>query len=137
MIDNQFYPLAEQRLRHLRSLFPQDQIELFMAIRNPATFVPALLRDAAPRTVRTVLETSDPRALRWSDLFVRIRAAVPDVSITVWCNEDTPLIWGQILREAAGLEPTEEVSGALDLIAEIMKESGFRRLQDYLAKAPP
>ncbi|MFC6687602.1 hypothetical protein [Jhaorihella thermophila] len=137
VIDNQFYPLAEQRLRHLRSLFPQDQIELFMAIRNPATFVPALLRDAAPRTVRTVLETSDPRALRWSDLFVRIRAAVPDVSITVWCNEDTPLIWGQILREAAGLEPTEEVSGALDLIAEIMKESGFRRLQDYLAKAPP
>ena len=37
------YPYAPERLVHMKRLFDFDQLELFLAIRNPASFVPAVL----------------------------------------------------------------------------------------------
>ncbi len=133
---NTLYPLAEERLDQTRQLFHMDRVELFLAIRNPASFLPLVLRKASARRLHEVLSTTDPMALRWSELLVRIRAALPDLPITVWCNEDTPLIWGQLLREMAGLEHGTPVEGELDLLAEIMTPEGMRRLQSYLAARP-
>lgn len=129
---NTLYGLAEERMRHMRKLFRHDRIELFMAIRNPASFVPLVLSNASARKMQEVLETTDPAALRWSDMLTRLRVAVPDVPITVWCNEDTPLIWAQILRETAGLEHGEQIAGGFDILHEIMSREGVRRLRSYL-----
>lgn len=134
--EDTLYPLAEQRLRQLHALFRHDQIELALAIRNPATFLPAVLANAAPRKVREVLDTTNPVALRWSDLLTRIRVAVPDVPVTVWCNEDTPLIWPQVLREIAGLDLSEPMTGGFDILADIMSRPGLRRMRGYLAQHP-
>jgi hypothetical protein len=56
--------------------------------------------------------------------------------ITVWCNEDTPLIWAQIVREMGGLDPTTAFEGEFSLLAEIMTASGMRRFESYLASHP-
>ena len=133
---NILYPLAGQRLGQLRALFPFDQIEVFMAIRNPAGFLPLVLAKAAPKRVREVLEATDPRTLRWSQTLSRIRDAVPDIPLTVWCNEDTPLIWGQILREIAGIEHGQTIAGGFDILYEIMSREGIRRLRGYLGQHP-
>lgn len=130
------YPLAAERMVQLRHLFRFDRIEMFMAIRNPASFIPLVLKNAPARKVQEVLDATDPMALRWSDLLGRVRAAVPDLPVTVWCNEDTPLIWSQILREVAGLEHGEPVIGGFDLLYEIMSREGVRRLRAYLSERP-
>lgn len=133
---NQLYPLAAERMTHLRALFRFDQLEMFMAIRNPASLLPLVLTNAAPRKLRDLEQNTEPRALRWSQTLTSIRELVPDVPLTVWCNEDTPLIWGQVLREIAGLDPTVAIAGGFDLVSEIMTEEGMRRFDEYLADHP-
>ncbi|MFP4275634.1 MAG: hypothetical protein ACLFRU_11470 [Paracoccaceae bacterium] len=130
------YPLAEERLTYMQELFAPDRLELFMALRNPATFLPALFSTSSLESLDELLQGADPLALRWSDLIERIRAALPELPITLWCNEDTPLIWGQILREMAGLEPNRKISGAFDILAEIMSAEGMQRFRAYLRDHP-
>lgn len=129
---NRLYPEAETRLRALRQLFPHDQLELFIAVRNPAAFVPAVLENAGGPRVQQVLESCDPLELRWSELMTRLREAAPEVAITVWCYEDMPLIWGQLIRDFGGLEVNAKVQGGMDLLSTIMTREGMKRLRAYL-----
>lgn len=133
----QFYGMAAFKAATLRSLFPQDELSLFMAVRNPATFVPAVWTQARARTIAGYLGQIDPRALRWSDVVARIRAAVPDVPLTVWCNEDTPLIWNELLHRLSGLPAEVPMAGAHDLLSAIMAPEGFQRFLGYLESHPP
>lgn len=54
----------------------------------------------------------------------------------MWCNEDTPLLWPQIIREVAGLDLGEEIVGEFDLLNEIMSKEGMQRFAAYLKSHP-
>ena len=56
--------------------------------------------------------------------------------VTVWCNEDTPLIWAEIIREMAGLDHGERIQGGFDLLREIMSPEGMKRFRAYLHDHP-
>ncbi|WP_425037512.1 hypothetical protein [Primorskyibacter sp. S187A] len=128
------YPRAGARLADLQRLFPGDRIELFIGLRNPATWLPAVF-DATPHdNFAEFLNGCDAAQLRWSEMIQRLRMDAPDVPITVWCNEDTPLIWGQIARELMGLDPGVKIKGAFDLLTEIMSADGMKRFRAYLHK---
>jgi hypothetical protein len=131
-----FYPQAPPRVALLPQLFAGDQIELFLSIRNPATLLPAMFAATPHDNFIDFMDGSDPRDLLWSDLIEDIRAEAPTIPITVWCNEDTPLIWGEILREMAGYEPNEPIEGRFDLLREIMSAEGMTRFESYLASHP-
>lgn len=79
----------------------------------------------------------DPMDVRWSDLVARIRTILPKASLTVWCNEDTPLIWAQLIRELAGVDPLTRITGGFDLLNAIMSPEGMRRFVTYLKAHPP
>jgi len=132
-----FYRLAPKRLAAMADLMAGDEMELFMGIRNPATFLPASFAKVEGRTFLEFLSGVDPLTIRWSEVILRIREAVPDMPITVWCNEDTPLIWGQILREMGALEPNQKIKGNYDLLSEIMTSDGMTRFRTYLRTNPP
>lgn len=136
VIDGQFYPAAPRRIAHLLQLFPGDRLEIFMALRNPASFLPAILGPVTRPELTEVLGGLDPRQLRWSDCLGRIRAAAPDIPLTIWCNEDTPLIWAPIIREMAGLAPNEKIVGGFDLLATIMTAEGMQAFRAHLHKHP-
>lgn len=131
-----FYPNAGMRIGQLKSLFNGDQIEVFLAIRNPATFLPALFNTAPVEDFEELLRGSQPHELLWAELIWRIRNEHPDVPLTVWCNEDSPLIWAQIIREMAGLSPGNTIKGGFDLLSEIMTRDGMKRFRAYLAEHP-
>ena len=131
-----FYPGAEVKLARLRQLFPHDRIELCLALRDPATFLPAVFAQAPDPDLLEFLNGSDPLNLRWSELLGRIRDSVPDIEITTWCNEDTPLIWAHLIREMAGLEPNTRIIGGFDLLSEIMSPAGMKRFRAYLKTYP-
>lgn len=131
-----FYPKAAMRLDQLKSLFRGDQIELFLAIRNPATFLPALFDKTPQDEYIDLAGGTDPRDLRWSELVMRLRDAHPDVPLTIWCNEDTPLIWAQIIRELAGIDPGSKIKGGFDLLSKIMSREGMKRFRAYLKEHP-
>ncbi len=134
--DGQFYPLAEQRLADLRQLFPQAEIHLFLALRDPGSFIPAVHAASTGMSLERVLNGTDPGTLRWSDLVTRIRAIAPDMPLTLWCNEDSPLIYGEIIRAMAGLPEGHKIKGAFDLLSEIMSREGMQRFRAYFAANP-
>ena len=133
----QFYALGPARVAALGALFAEDQLEFHLGIRNPASFVPAVL-GSLPDNVRDgVISELDPFDLRWSDVIVRLREACPRAEFTVWCNEDTPLLWSQLIREISGLDFESPIIGGFDLLSEIMTEEGFKRFLAYLESHPP
>ena len=133
-----FYRLIEPKLLGLRNLFPGDEIELFMGIRNPATYLPALYKLVEQRmTFDEFLQGYNPADIRWSHVCQRILNVLPEAKLTIWCNEDTPLIWGQLIREISGLDPSSKIIGGFDLLAEIMSEEGMQRFRHYLKTHPP
>lgn len=130
------YPTSAVKLQQFCSLFPNDQIELFFAIKNPATFLPAIYQKSKAPDLQSFLGVPDPCDIRWSDMLMALRAACPNVAITVWCSEDAPLIWAQIVREMAGLEHGEKIIGGFDLLREIMSPEGMKRFRAYLKPHP-
>lgn len=132
----QIYPAAESRLSAMQQLFPGDNIELFLGIRNPASFLPALFSKTPVERMDDFLNGVPPTDFRWSNSIARIRAAHPEMPITVWCNEDTPLTWAQIVREMAGLEPTVGIAGEFTLLREIMTPAGMKRFESYIDSHP-
>ena len=130
------YRKAEQRLEALRRIFDRDSVELFIALRNPASFLPAML-DATPHdTMPQLLNGLEPSDIRWSDLIRRITSTVPDMPVTVWCDEDSPLIWGEVVREISGVGPTQTIIGAYSRMADITSQDGMKRFRAYLAERP-
>lgn len=132
-----FYELAEQKLTGLANLFPDDDIEIFLGLRNPATFLPAIFGDSKIESFDEFMRGLDPMDLRWSDLVARIRNILPRASLTVWCNEDTPMIWAQLIREMAGVDPLTRITGGFDLLSTIMSADGMKRFVAYLKTNPP
>ncbi len=127
------YPMAGTRMVGMSALFPHDQIEMFIGIRNTASFLPELFARSPQEDFEAFSGGIDPRHIRWSETIERVRTEAPNVSVTVWCNEDTPLIWEQIVREIAGLAPGTPIQGRFDLLSEIMSAEGMQRLNAYIA----
>jgi len=132
-----FYAEAGVRAADLRRLFTGQEVEFTLSVRNPASFVPALV--ASPYVeagYADFLQGADPAALRWSQVVGDIALACPDVPVTVWAYEDTPLIWAQVIRDVAGLAPNQGVKGGFDMIQKIIAPEGMRRLRAYLRTHP-
>ncbi len=130
------YGAAEERLAFLRRIFQGDQVELFLAICNPATYLPAMYPFSTMDSFDEFMRGLDPRSVRWSEMISRLRDAYPDMPITVWCNEDLPLIWSEVIREMAGMHPAATFEGEFTLLEEIMSKKGMDRFSTYLKSHP-
>ncbi|MDG2340673.1 MAG: hypothetical protein P8L32_05690 [Paracoccaceae bacterium] len=132
-----FYRLAAKRLAAMAELMAGDELEIYMSIRNPATFLSAAYAKIEGRSFSEFMDGASPLDLRWSDVIKRIREAVPNIPLTVWCNEDTPLIWTQIVRDISALEHTTKLKGGYDLLRSIMSQEGITRFKTYVGQNPP
>lgn len=135
--NGRLYDQTEEKIAALSNLFPGCPVEFHLSVSNPATFIPTLLARKGDLTYETLLQGTDPMGLQWSGMVERIRTANPAAALTVWCNEDTPLIWSQLLREISGVEPVTRLVGSFDLLAEIMTPDGLKRFRAYLDSHPP
>ncbi len=133
---SEFYGNAGTNIARLRNLFPANPCELFLGISNPAVFVPRVFHEQTQKTYADFFGRVDLGKIRWSDVIQRIRAACPDTPMTVWCNEDTPIIWARVLQEVTALSKDTRFSGELDIIERIMAPEGFQRLKKFLDKHP-
>ena len=131
------YPAAAEKARVLHNLFPDHKVEFFLAVRDPATFVPAFLTKYTDIDRGEVMSKLNPMGMVWSDIIKDIREENPDCQITVWCNEDTPLIWPEVMHEITAIDMRVLFKGGLDIIAQIMEREGVKRLRAYMAENQP
>lgn len=132
-----FYPMMAQRIAAYDNLFPDARTEYFLALRNPATLIPALIDRIPNGSYEKIVGDADPLSLSWSSVIRRVLAQMPQINLTIWCNEDTPLIWPELLRALAGLPPDQALEGDFDLLATIMTEEGLAKLKAHLDAHPP
>lgn len=135
--EGRIYPMAGEKVAALRNLFPEAKISFHLAIRNLATFAPELFELSGEADFQTFLSGVDITSLRWSEALMRMREAVPDCDMTVWCHEDAPILWPNILRAVGGYTGEAELVGADDFLATLMSSAGLSRLQSHIAEHPP
>jgi len=136
-VGEMLYANGGQRLRGFTRIFPDFQAEFHLGLRNPATFLPDLRQRAQAKGHEDILRNVDPLALRWSDTIRQIKAEHPGVPLTVWCDEDTPLIWPEVLQAVAGHDPDLVLEESDELLAQLLTEAGLARFQAYCAEHPP
>lgn len=137
LAQHMLYPQAGEKCAWLANVFADHSCEFHLALRNPATFMPALFNRTKETDFNSFIAGVDPSALRWSDMVRRIRGACPDAKLTVWCNEDTPLIWPEVLKGLTGMDKADNLRGSYDFLASLMPASGMTRLRRYLDTHPP
>ncbi len=140
-LDLTLYPTAAERIRAFSQIFPQIEAEFHLALRNPATFLPALFdkqknHKGGSKTFAEFLKGLDPYDIRWSNLVERVLRVNPDVPLVIWCDEDTPLIWPEVLQAVSGHTPGTVLEDAHELLTQIMSAEGLKRMQAYLASHP-
>ena len=131
------YRAAGERMRAFALIFPEIEAEFCLALRNPATFLPALFdkqknAKGGTKDFAAFLKHRDPHDIRWSDVIDRILELNPGVPLTIWCDEDTPLIWPEVLLAVSGHSPQTVLEGTDELLSQIMSAEGLKRLQAYL-----
>ena len=130
---NGLYNAFPQRLAALANIFPADDCTFFVALRNPATLVPEVLSRAGVADRAAHLGDTDPLDLRWGPVLKRMLEAVPDARIVLWCNEDTPLLWPDILHAVAGDQGDAPIEGEDDMLMMLLSDEGLAALHTHLA----
>ena len=131
------YAFAGERIRAFTRIFPQIEAEFHLAIRNPATFLPALFEKQKAKTYQEFMESADPLQLRWSDVITQIVTMNPGVPLVIWADEDTPLIWPEVLQAVSGHDDATELEDTDELLAGIMSPDGLARMRNYVTTHPP
>lgn len=136
------YPAAAERVRAFSQIFPEIEAEFFLAIRNPASFLPALFHKQHTdskhgKSYAAFMKGVVLDRIRWSDVAHSILAENPGVPLTIWSDEDTPLIWPEVLQTVSGHAPGTVLEDADDVLAQIMPGEGLARLNSYLKSHPP
>ncbi|KIC42034.1 hypothetical protein RA27_01095 [Ruegeria sp. ANG-R] len=132
IMDGQFYPNAGQRMAYLDHLFSDSTVELFVGLRNPGSFIPNVLMLLSARERERIIDTTDLSCLSWLTVIEDIRDLAPDVKITLWSNEDSPLICGQIARALAGLPEDTPLEQEFALLTSLVSEVGKREIQSLI-----
>lgn len=136
-LKERLYPAAAERVRAFTQIFPEVEAEFHLAIRNPATFLPELFAKQRDKTYEQFMEGTDPVLLHWSDVIADMIAENPGVPFTVWCDEDTPLIWPEVLQAVSGHPDGMLLEDRDDLLASIMSPEGMARMNAYLDSHAP
>lgn len=129
IMDGQFYPLAGQRIAYLSDVFEGMRLSLYLALRNPGSFIPRVLMNQPEAERLRILEDTDLSCLSWLTLIDNIRDLAPDVEITLWSNEDIPLICGDIARSMAGLSEDTPLEGEYSLLSSLVSDAGKHEIQ--------
>ncbi len=137
MLNRGLYTQATQRISAICKIFPEIEAEFHLALRNPASLLPALYRFQRQPDYADFINGTNPLDIYWSDVIERILDANPGVPLTVWCDEDTPLIWPEVLRAVSGLPADCQIAGEDDFLASLMSGEGMTRMQAYMDKQPP
>lgn len=136
-VANGLYGHGGDRLREFTQIFPDIEAEFHLAIRNPATFLPDLRGRTLQKGHGDILNGVDPFALRWSEAVYHILETNPNVPLTVWCDEDTPLIWPEVLEGVSGHAPGRSLEDDDELLANLLTEAGLKRFRTYCEEHPP
>lgn len=134
MRKTRLYPWAHHRLGRILALFPDHDIEIGLAIRSPATFLPSCwsesLHHGPYEPFRRFIKNIDPLALSWAALADRLHEASPQARMIVWRYEDYPALFPQLAARLLGPDAAAQVTP----VDRVMRPGLSAEAADWLAR---
>lgn len=124
-------PYAGTKMLDLANVLPGCQAEFFMALKNPATLIPQLVTRIG-KEYSALMGMSDPRSKRWAPTLRRAVQELRGRRLVVWCHEDMPLIFPDVLRLLAGVAADTPLQGEDRLLRTLLSEAGQAALRERL-----
>lgn len=135
--ENGLYAMAPRRLKAIANLFPDHECEFHLALCNPAVLIPSLVQRGVAESYDAIMGAADPTRQRWLPTIRKIIEVNRAINLTLWCNEDAPLIWPQILRRICALPDSTVLEGDTDMATALMTDPGAAALRaDLMADTP-
>jgi len=126
--NSQLYPAAGLRAAFFDDLFVEDEVELFFALCNPATLLPNVLKTLPLESQNDILRSTELNRLNWKTMVEDIIELAPNIRLTLWCNEDLPLIWSDLIRTIADIPAQSPIRQEFSMPASLLTETGKRHL---------
>lgn len=130
------YAMAPRRFRAITGLFPSHDVSFHMALCNPAVLIATLMARATQADQQPAVEAGQALRLSWLETVSHVVQANPGIRLTLWCHEDTPLIWPEVLHAITGVPEDKELAGNWDLLHTLMDKSGFESLMAKMKAIP-
>lgn len=127
------YAQIGTRAAAIANLFPETKSEFFVAIRNPATLIADVLKIFTGGGYHVLMQGRHPLDLRWNEAIRRLVNAVQGRRVVIWCHEDVPLIWPEIIRMIAAMPPDAPLQDGLNYLNELLTEEGRTQLLQAIA----
>ncbi|WP_299363851.1 hypothetical protein [uncultured Paracoccus sp.] len=131
-----FFSAAGPKMVAAANLFPSAEAEFFLALRNPATLIPFLLGKIDPSRADQLISGRNPEEMRWAPAVRQILQSIGRRRLVLWCHEDTPLIWPEVLRRVGTIPPDVPLRAGLSALADVLTPEGMTELRASLAAAP-
>jgi len=130
------YNAAVNRIYATMAALPDAELEFYFCIRDLASFLPEMMMAGNYESMQDMLGETQLGQIRWAEMIANLRNSFPFMPMTIWCNEDLPFVWGEVIRDMAGLNPTAAFRGEFKLLTEIMAPEGLKRLEQYVEAQP-
>ncbi|MDP0926498.1 hypothetical protein Q0601_04870 [Paracoccus onubensis] len=127
-----FYWQLGTRAASLVNLFPNHDVEIFAAIRNPATLLADMLPQFWGGDYAKFMQGHPPEALRWREPARQLVQAVQGRRVVLWCHEDAPLIWPEITRLIGDVDPDIPMKATMLYMQELLDAQAFQNLRETL-----
>lgn len=128
----QIWPQIQRSCKRLTALFPNAEIEFALAIQNPETLIPKVLRNLESEKQKSILKELQPKAIMWSEVLNRLLMKFPKHRVTVWKDEDAPLLWGSVLRKFIGTDEAVPIRGEQDMMQSRLPNSVKKEIEDFI-----
>ncbi|SIS80322.1 hypothetical protein [Paracoccus saliphilus] len=127
------YPQIGNRVAALANLFPKYDSEFFMAIRNPATLLSDMLPKFKTGDYNVLMQGRHPLDLRWREAAQRMVQAAQGRRVVIWCHEDVPLVWPEVVRLVGDIAPDAPLKGGMLYMDELLDSAGTEKLRDAMS----
>lgn len=119
---------AGAKMLNLANTMPNVQAEFFMGLKNPVTLINQLVA-RNPEVNAPLAARHDPAGRRWVPTLRRAVQALRGRRLVVWCHEDMPLIYPEVLRRLAGVADDMPLKGTTRLLGTLLTEAGVKALR--------
>lgn len=127
------YPQIGMRAAALSRLFPSAQTEFFLAMRNPATLLAEVLPQFSGGGYDDLMQGNHPLQLRWRLAIQKLVRSVQGRRLVLWCHEDVPLIWPEVVRLIGALPDGVPLAGNMPYMFDLLGPSGMEKLRAAMA----
>ncbi len=125
---------AGEKMQALANLFPSAEVEFHLALKNPATLLPYVIQNIPDRSYEQIMGGIPPETLRWAPAIREIQRRIGQNRLVLWCHEDTPLIWPEVIRRIANMPGDVPLKAGLQVLGEILHPDGIHMIRDEMSK---